>query len=293
MPLIPAKIKSLTMGAANTGCLALRLHLLVLIGILSIPSISISAQDLLTTNMFPEIPLPSVSNIPTQPTVVSSQPLAVLSTPLPISLSQGQSQVGIPSVAASSVVANTLVAETAPSPSPISPVLLGNPFVFPSPLPSGIAKTASGKPIPCSPKNVKLNPTTHKLISECVETAFCAQPPDAPANATGLGMCFPRVCTRDEFPFGYGTFGGGVGRKKGAITIPIPPMCPKGTFCPDNGSGCMGLVQVGGRCELARDEQCGPLPPNPNARPQDNKPICLNNICTYVTFILMLRLMKG
>ncbi|KAF4615738.1 hypothetical protein D9613_012464 [Agrocybe pediades] len=246
-----------------------------------------AAQELVTTNLFPDIPLPTVSSIPPLP-VPSQPPLPPPVQPVqPVSLlpngtsssSSGQNQPSSSSTSTSPISVYTLVAEL-PSPTPsLSPVLAGTPFTFPSPLPDGIARTASGKPIPCSPKNVHLNPTTHKLISECTETAFCAQPPDAPANATGLGMCFARRCTRDEFPFGYGTFGGGIGRKKNSTTAGIPPMCPKGTFCPDNGSGCMPPIEIGGRCELARDEQCAPPPPNPNVKPQDNKSICLNNYC--------------
>ncbi|KAJ7025763.1 hypothetical protein C8F04DRAFT_1127499 [Mycena alexandri] len=38
----------------------------------------------------------------------------------------------------------------------------------------------------------------------------------------------------------------------------LPPLCPDGTFCPDEGSGCRTLVPPGHPCELNRDEQCGP-----------------------------------
>ncbi|KAF8910476.1 hypothetical protein CPB84DRAFT_1645935, partial [Gymnopilus junonius] len=137
--------------------------------------------------------------------------------------------------------------------------------------------------IPCSPKNTKLNPTSHKLISECVETSFCAAPPGSPTNATGLGVCYPRVCSREQWPFGYGVFGGGNGRKKGAPHPDVPPMCPVGTFCPDNGSGCRELTEIGSMCELDRDEQCKPPPPNPSVGEKDNKSVCLKNICRAAT----------
>jgi hypothetical protein len=35
--------------------------------------------------------------------------------------------------------------------------------------------------------------------------------------------------------------------------IPPPPMCPEGTFCPDDSSICLPLVPLGGRCQLNRD----------------------------------------
>ncbi|KAH9481149.1 hypothetical protein JR316_0005669 [Psilocybe cubensis] len=211
-----------------------------------------TAQNLRTTTAFP---LPSI------PTISALAPLPVQST------QKFQPQLSI--LPSQPISLNTLVAAPVPS-------------GFPSPLPDGVARTASGKPIPCSPKNVKLNPSTHKLISECVETSFCAQPPGTPVNATGLGICFPRLCRRDEYPFGYGTYGGGQGRRKNATVIPIPPMCPKGTFCPDTGSGCRLEVEIGGQCELARDEQCMAPPPNPNVNPKENKAICLNGVCMYV-----------
>jgi hypothetical protein len=151
-------------------------------------------------------------------------------------------------------------------------------------IPSGVPRTKSGKPIPCSPKNVKLNPSSHKLISECIETTFCAAPPGAPVNATGLGICLPRQCRRDVYPFGYGTFGGGTGPKKVRVkgklvtnmtAVALPPMCANGLFCPDNGSGCQVLKQIGESCELGRDEQCQ-APSGDGA-----KAICLNKTCMY------------
>ncbi|PPQ80285.1 hypothetical protein CVT25_003682 [Psilocybe cyanescens] len=211
----------------------------------------VAAQNLRTTTLFPLPSIPTVSAIAIQPvqSTQSFQPPQSIQPSQPIAL-------------------NTLVAA---------------PSGFPSPLPDGVARTASGKPIPCSPKNVKLNPSTHKLISECVETSFCAAPPGSPVNATGLGVCFPRLCRRDEYPFGYGTYGGGQGRRKNATQIPIPPMCPKGTFCPDTGSGCRLEVEIGGTCELARDEQCMTPPPNPNISAKENKAICLNTVCMVAT----------
>jgi len=182
---------------------------------------------------------------------------------------------------------NTLIV----SPPPLSPPQP----IPPSQLPEGYAQTASGKPIPCSPKSTRLNPSTHKLISECVETSFCWAPPGTPVNATGLGVCIPRRCRRDEFPFGYGTYGGGIGGRskvKGSMVqvanapgVELPPLCANGSFCPDSGSGCQLQATVGDRCELARDEQCAPPPPDPEVAEKDNRATCLMMTCTCVSYI--------
>ncbi|KAF9479633.1 hypothetical protein BDN70DRAFT_806753 [Pholiota conissans] len=155
-------------------------------------------------------------------------------------------------------------------------------------LPVGVPRTKSGKPIKCSPKNTKLNPATHKLISECVETMFCAAPPGAPVNATGLGVCFPRVCRRDEFPFGYVIPDIVTSRRKPNTTAadPLPAMCASGMFCPDDGSGCRQQVGIGARCELDRDDQCQSPPSNPTIKDADNKSVCLNQVCMAATLPL-------
>jgi len=196
------------------------------------------------------------------------------------------------------VVAQSSSSISASQPPPVNTIIVSPPPLsppqplLPSQLPEGYARTASGKPIPCSPKSTRLNPSTHKLISECVETSFCWAPPGSPANATGLGVCIPRRCRRDEFPFGYGTYGGGTGGRskvKGSVVrlangtgVELPSLCANGSFCPDSGSGCQLQVLVGERCELARDEQCAPPPPNPEVAEKDNRATCLMMTCTYV-----------
>lgn len=35
--------------------------------------------------------------------------------------------------------------------------------------------------------------------------------------------------------------------------LPIPPLCTTNSFCPDDASGCLPLVPVGGKCQLNRD----------------------------------------
>jgi len=165
------------------------------------------------------------------------------------------------------------------------------PKVLQTPVPLGVAITASGKPIPCSPKNTKLNPSTHKLISECTEQMFCTAPPGSPPNATGLGMCFPRLCRRDQFPFGYGHYGGGNAppkiRVKGKLmfndsAVVLPPVCGDGMFCPDNGSGCRQRSDLGAKCELGRDEQCATPPAAEGVPIASDKAVCLNLTCRFV-----------
>ncbi len=171
----------------------------------------------------------------------------------------------------------------------------------PSWLPSGVPKTASGKPIRCSPKNTKLNPSTHKLISECGAQAFCLDALGSLSNSTGQGVCVSRLCRGDQYPYGYARFGGQSG---GAAEVPLtnvkgkllpvgddderlqsmlPPMCPEGSFCPDRGSGCQPKVESGGACELARDEQCR-NPPTDVELPAGslNRAVCLNSKCVFV-----------
>lgn len=109
-------------------------------------------------------------------------------------------------------------------------------------------------------------------------------------NATGLGVCLPRMCRRDEYPFGYGTFGGGSGGsvkkvkgKKGQSTndtaVVLPPMCGVGMFCPDDGSGCRLQEKIGDTCQLDRDEQCEAPPPDPSVPESQNKAVCVSSRC--------------
>ena len=116
----------------------------------------------------------------------------------------------------------------------------------------------------CSSNNTIFDPSTHKLVSQCSDHTFCS----APIN----GMCIPRLCRRDEFPFGYGP---------GEAP---PPLCPQGSFCPDDGSGCRPLVSVGAPCEPNRDEQCSPpLDWQDLASYQNyNGSICLKSTCMCV-----------
>ncbi|ORX43198.1 hypothetical protein DM01DRAFT_1313141 [Hesseltinella vesiculosa] len=49
---------------------------------------------------------------------------------------------------------------------------------------------------------------------------------------------------------------------------PFPTRCQNGTFCPDNNSKCTPVVQVGGTCEMQRDDECAGI-----------NSICLNSLC--------------
>ncbi|KAK0547817.1 hypothetical protein OC845_003909 [Tilletia horrida] len=62
------------------------------------------------------------------------------------------------------------------------------------------------------------------------------------------GVCRPKGCRRDEYPFGY----------KGVPTDQIPPMCGNGTYCPDQENACETLIPIGGACQLNRDDSCAP-----------------------------------
>ena len=135
-------------------------------------------------------------------------------------------------------------------------------------------------PVPrCDPKNTHPHPKTHKLLSQCRENTFCS------SSGPSKGTCVPILCRRDEFPFGFGFGGGNTGTinpnvklnefnlpvpvptttqrkskknrpKDLTTTMALPALCIRGTFCPDDGSGCRQQKELGGSCELGRDEQC-------------------------------------
>ena len=113
----------------------------------------------------------------------------------------------------------------------------------------------------CSTNNSHLDPATHKLITDCDDKTFCSGATD--------GTCQPKQCRRDEFPFGFDPGDA------------LPPMCPRGSFCPDEGNGCQSLLPVGATCELNRDDQCSP-PPSADelaSSENDDGAICLQSTC--------------
>lgn len=89
----------------------------------------------------------------------------------------------------------------------------------------------------CSTANDRLDPSSHRFTSDCDDNTYC--------SATN-GTCQPRLCRRDEYPFGF------------LPGDPIPPLCPLGAYCPDEGSGCLPLAPAGAACQLNRDDQCAP-----------------------------------
>lgn len=105
---------------------------------------------------------------------------------------------------------------------------------------------------------------TYQFTDDCDLTSYCA------SNNT----CVPKGCRRDQFPFGYSQDGY------------IPPLCPKGQFCPDEEDACQDLLAVGSLCQLNRDDQCE-APPNYNElqpiRPGQNfnGSVCLNFQCMW------------
>ncbi|KAJ7081860.1 hypothetical protein B0H15DRAFT_853821 [Mycena belliarum] len=122
----------------------------------------------------------------------------------------------------------------------------------------------------CSSNNNRLDPASKKFMSDCSDQTFCSGPDVATST------CIPRECRRDEFPFGF------------SAGAPLPPLCPRGTFCPDEGSGCRPLVPPGRPCELNRDEQCAPpadwaqLASTQNF----NGSICLHSVCRHANATL-------
>ncbi|TFK49088.1 hypothetical protein OE88DRAFT_1633826 [Heliocybe sulcata] len=117
----------------------------------------------------------------------------------------------------------------------------------------------------CSTDNNHVESSTKKSLTDCDDKTFCL------VSGSTNGTCTPKKCRRDEFPFGY---------NPGET---IPPICSQGTFCPDDGSGCQPLIDVGGTCELSRDEQCK-QPPNwdkLSSHLNFNGSICLHSRCMY------------
>lgn len=83
----------------------------------------------------------------------------------------------------------------------------------------------------CSLSNNRLDPSTHKFLTDCDDKSFCA--PDE--------VCTPKGCRRDMFPFGY------------AQGEQPPPLCSTGLFCADEEDHCRPLLPVGALCQMNRD----------------------------------------
>lgn len=64
----------------------------------------------------------------------------------------------------------------------------------------------------------------------------------------------------------------------------LPPLCPFGTFCPDEGSGCQALLPFGQTCQKNKDDQCAPAVnwQELSSELNVNGSICLLEKCRYV-----------
>ena len=85
---------------------------------------------------------------------------------------------------------------------------------------------------PCSVEHQRLQIGTYQFMSDCDAMTFC--------NSTG--QCDWKGCRKDEFPFGYDN-----------TSIPLPPRCEPGTFCPDEEDACQPVLAVGSPCQFNRD----------------------------------------
>ncbi|KAF9452353.1 hypothetical protein P691DRAFT_804873 [Macrolepiota fuliginosa MF-IS2] len=123
----------------------------------------------------------------------------------------------------------------------------------------------------CNQGNNRLQTGTYQFWSECTATNFCSD----------AGVCEAKTCRKDDFPFGYAQ-----------DSHEIPDKCPRGEFCPDEGSGCQALIEVGNPCQMDRDDQCQ-APPNFRELTDDtgrgrnfNGSVCLNNVCMWANATL-------
>jgi hypothetical protein len=85
--------------------------------------------------------------------------------------------------------------------------------------------------ITCSQARNRLDPVTHKFLSDCPSTLYCSS----------SNECLPKGCRKDEYPFGY------------AQGSTWPPICGSGMYCPDEEDQCQFQQNVGQPCQLNRD----------------------------------------
>ncbi|CAE6409572.1 unnamed protein product [Rhizoctonia solani] len=120
---------------------------------------------------------------------------------------------------------------------------------------------------PCDPTRNRLNAETRKFTSDCDAMTFCSSE----------GVCQPKGCRRDEFPFGYDS------------EVLLPSMCPRGQFCPDEEDRCLPAVSPGSACQLNRDDQCQPPSDRPELEDGDltnRGAICFKYACQYANITL-------
>ncbi|KAG6813325.1 hypothetical protein H0H92_012138 [Tricholoma furcatifolium] len=117
----------------------------------------------------------------------------------------------------------------------------------------------------CSQSENRLQAGTYQFWDQCDSVNYCS----------ASGVCTPKGCRKDEYPFGY------------AVGATLPPKCPKGQFCPDEEDACQDILPVMSACQLDRDDQCE-APPNfqqladTSGRGRNvNGSVCLNNVCLW------------
>ncbi|KLO07956.1 hypothetical protein SCHPADRAFT_881025 [Schizopora paradoxa] len=142
----------------------------------------------------------------------------------------------------------------------------------------------------CTVSNNRIDATTHKFLSDCDDRTYCAPSHSNSSspqlnrrdgnNTTTLvgGTCMKRLCRKDEFQYGF------------QPTEELPPLCDRGSFCPDEGSGCIPLRPSGSYCELERNYQCA-APPNWGKLSSDfnlnfNGSVCLQSKCLFANVTL-------
>lgn len=115
----------------------------------------------------------------------------------------------------------------------------------------------------CSQANNRLDGATGNFVTDCDHQTFCDE----------TGICRNKTCRQDEYPLGYNE----------VAYADLPPLCPQGEFCPDEGSGCMTQVGTGQGCQLDRDNQCSPPPAELRLAGElnTNGSICLNFVCYW------------
>jgi len=122
----------------------------------------------------------------------------------------------------------------------------------------------------CTQANNHLQIGTYQFDGDCDSTTYCGSD----------NVCHPKGCRRDIFPFGYGQ-----GNPN------IPPLCPKGQFCPDEEDVCQDLLRVDSACQLNRDDECE-APPNFKTLANSefgqnvNGSVCLNFQCMWANATL-------
>ncbi|WRT69837.1 uncharacterized protein IL334_006828 [Kwoniella shivajii] len=125
----------------------------------------------------------------------------------------------------------------------------------------GVVSAKSGFGEACDQANQHLDGGSYNLVTDCDATTYCAS----------NGTCAYKGCRKDIYPFGY----------SGVSFDQLPPLCPSGQFCPDEGDQCLDQVAIGDSCQKDRDNEC--------AEPSNykdlagflntNGTVCLNYTC--------------